>query len=283
MGTAALPFHEAANIFPMIEGDAFEAFIENIRQLGQCEPIVLLDDKILDGRNRYRACCIADIPPKFVQADLGDMSPVDYVLAHNLHRRHLSESQRAMVAVAVKEIEHQAAKERQQQAGHEHGRGKPMANLPQAISRGAARDIAASKLNVSGRLVDEAAHITRNGCTELIEAAKRGDIKVSSAKRIAHLPPKEQREVLSQGAAAARQRASEISNAAKKDGGKPATAEYATKLYVSRKAYESARKAVAELTADLSKKPAITVNVELCRMKSAKLLAAMDKILGVKD
>ena len=47
-------YHELANLFPLLEGDAFWALVEDVRVNGVREPIVLLDGQILDGRNRPR-------------------------------------------------------------------------------------------------------------------------------------------------------------------------------------------------------------------------------------
>ena len=48
--------HKFADIFPMIEGDGLENLKQDIKEHGQLEPVILFEDKILDGRNRYRAC-----------------------------------------------------------------------------------------------------------------------------------------------------------------------------------------------------------------------------------
>ena len=52
-----MEFHELANIFPLIEGEDLEALVEDIWKNGIQENIIYtFEGKILDGRNRYRAC-----------------------------------------------------------------------------------------------------------------------------------------------------------------------------------------------------------------------------------
>jgi hypothetical protein len=51
-------FHPFADLFPMLDKDSvgFKALIEDIKANRQYEPVVLLEGKILDGRNRYNGC-----------------------------------------------------------------------------------------------------------------------------------------------------------------------------------------------------------------------------------
>ena len=57
-------FHPFADIFPLLEGEEFDRFVEDIRQNGQRETIVKTpDNRVLDGRNRYRACLAAGVEP----------------------------------------------------------------------------------------------------------------------------------------------------------------------------------------------------------------------------
>ncbi len=113
--------HPAARLFPLIKGDEFEALVDDIRENGQREPILLHPDgSILDGRNRYLACRKLGIEPKSEHWD-GEGSPEEIVLSLNLHRRHLSSAQRAAIAVEILPKLEAEAKELQRLS---QGRGK---------------------------------------------------------------------------------------------------------------------------------------------------------------
>lgn len=87
--------HPASETFPLIEGDEFGALVSDIRENGQLEPVVLLDGEILDGRNRYRACEQLGIDCKTIDAnETARKDPTAFVLSMNLHRRHITATQR---------------------------------------------------------------------------------------------------------------------------------------------------------------------------------------------
>jgi len=85
---------------------------EDLEKNGLLEPIVLCDEQILDGRNRSLACPMAGIAPRFERPTI--VSPVSYVLSKNLHRRHLTTSQRAAIAAEVVPLLREEARKRQE-------------------------------------------------------------------------------------------------------------------------------------------------------------------------
>jgi N6-adenosine-specific RNA methylase IME4/ParB-like chromosome segregation protein Spo0J len=168
--------HPLASLFTLIEGAEFAALVESIRRNGVIEPIVLCEGKILDGRNRARACVAAGVEPAFITLD-PDTDPLAFVIARNLHRRHLNESQRAMVAAKL--------------ATMRQGERTDLSPIGEMlISQGAA----AGLLNVGKRSVERAANVIERGAPELSDAVTRGKFSVSAAAEIVKaLPADEQR------------------------------------------------------------------------------------------
>lgn len=113
-----MKFHQIADIFPLIEGEEFDKLVEDVRANGLLEPIWLHPDgSIIDGRNRYRACIKAGVAPR-TRTWTGSGSLVEFVLSMNLHRRHLTASQKACVATDVLTwMEKEAAARRKETQG----------------------------------------------------------------------------------------------------------------------------------------------------------------------
>lgn len=91
-------FHEVANIFPMMSGDEYADLVADIRANGLIEPIWTHAGKIIDGRNRYRACVESGVKPEYRKYTGKEAELVSFVVSLNLKRRHLNETQRAVVA-----------------------------------------------------------------------------------------------------------------------------------------------------------------------------------------
>lgn len=89
-------FHPLSEFFPMLPAEEFDELKASIGEIGQREPIVLYEDQILDGRNRYEACQQLGIEPKVEQLN-GKIDPLALVVAANLRRRHLNGPQRIAI------------------------------------------------------------------------------------------------------------------------------------------------------------------------------------------
>ena len=193
-----IEIHPAAELFPMMGTDELRALADDIKAHGLQEWCVLYQGKLLDGRNRWRACELVGVEPETCERDdEPGFDPIAYVISHNLHRRHLNESQRATVAAKLKKMLQPEAEKKKKTGksadGAAGGRGKKknlVENLPQGNGR--TRDQAAALLNVSGKSVDHATTVLEQGSNELVQAVERGEVAVSKAAKIAKTTDKKQ-------------------------------------------------------------------------------------------
>jgi 16S rRNA G966 N2-methylase RsmD len=94
--------HPAADAFPMMDRKEAADLKNSIRKRGQQVPIILCQGKILDGRNRYKACVELGIKPVTKEFD-GDGSPWLWVWDHNAERRHLPAGTKAAIRLDIEE------------------------------------------------------------------------------------------------------------------------------------------------------------------------------------
>lgn len=97
------PIHPAADMFPMLDDTSLRDLAEDLKANGQLEPIWTYEGAILDGRNRLVACRLAGVTPVFQEwaPNQDSATPTTFVVSRNLHRRHLTPSQRAALAVQL--------------------------------------------------------------------------------------------------------------------------------------------------------------------------------------
>ena len=200
----SLQYHPFADVFPLMQGEEFEELVEDIRENGLHESVVLHEDKILDGRNRYRALqaicerkqmrgrgwgvyegttiepvdlkLLPDVPwfRRYSVVESGD--PRDFVISKNIHRRHLNESQRSMIAAKLACM----------------GVGRPPEDANSANLRNFSQLEAAERMHISERSVRTAKQVVDKGSPSLVEAVEKGKASVSAAAEIVDLPTDEQ-------------------------------------------------------------------------------------------
>jgi ParB-like chromosome segregation protein Spo0J len=226
-------FHEVANIFPLMSPEEFTGLVDDIKKNGLREPVWLYEGKIIDGRNRYKACREAGEKPRFSYYSGGPETLVDFVVSQNLHRRHLTASQKAMLGAEIERELARLAKDRQRLAAvktnGKTGRATQVeiipqasgatvtANLPEASKaeqsseptagagtlvqkfapaiKGKARDQAAQLAGVNRQYVSDAKKIVANA-PEVAERVKAGTMDMQDAKALADLPAPQRRAAL---------------------------------------------------------------------------------------
>ena len=179
-----IEFHPIANIWPLMKGKEFDALKEDINKTAKLlHPIVLFENKILDGRNRYNACRDVAVKPDFVELPAGT-DPIAYVISANEQRRHMSQSQRALVA----------AKRASFKLGdNQHSGGE-----------GLSIEKASQLLNVSTASISRCKSVLSTGVPELVQMVEQDRLPASVAEEAAKLPKDKQTELVKEGADAVR-------------------------------------------------------------------------------
>lgn len=113
--------HEFCRLFPDMPEEEYKALKEDIASNGLLEPVIIYQDKILDGKNRYRACMELGIEPKIIEFNGDEISALNFVISKNLKRRHLSQSQKAALAVEILPLIEKYTREKKVKAGVEYG------------------------------------------------------------------------------------------------------------------------------------------------------------------
>lgn len=217
--------HPAAELFPMLDDARLAELAADIRENGLREPIQMLDGRIIDGRNRYRACQMAGVTPQFKQVAT-DANPWALVWSLNGQRRDLTSDQRYLLweecaendkewQAEQKRIQDEANKKRADAAKAQHtvsnpraGETKPASGPPticgetkasepnpkpenkKAKSKNPTADAKANSAGVDRGTVERNNWLAKHR-PDLLDQVKSGKISSSQAQKQAK---KEQRE-----------------------------------------------------------------------------------------
>jgi ParB-like chromosome segregation protein Spo0J len=179
---AELKTHPLAELLPPMTEEEYAGLRADVRvRRGLLDPIILYEGQVLDGRHRYRACIELGIQPVTCEWDRKG-SPLDFIIAKNLHRRHLTVGQRAMLADEI--------------ATMQQGARTDLAQIC-AMSQ----PEAAKKIRVSRSSAQMAREVRKNGVPAIVAAVKSGQMPLGRAHKIAKLSNEQQEVVLAQGSA----------------------------------------------------------------------------------
>lgn len=188
VGVLDKEFHPVANIFPLLQGEEYEKLKTDIAQNGLIEPIWLHPDgRIVDGRNRWRACTETNTNARFETWNEARHGPlVSFVVSLNIRRRHLDSSQRAAVAVAALPMLEDEARERQLASLPKEGLKGFQSSVSQKIDthseNGRATEQAAEIFHTNRQYVSDAKNLNRESL-ELFEQVKNGKLSIPQAKQ----------------------------------------------------------------------------------------------------
>ncbi len=176
--SAELGFHPLADVFPLLEGEAFDTLIADIKARGLLLSITLYEGQILDGRNRWRACRVLGIDPK--REEYTGTDPGAWVWSMNAERRQLTVSQRAIAKAKLLKLTH---------GGYRHGLADRSTVESQVLPGGLENDHektikeAAKEASIGHSSLERAKRILQEGTEEMIKAVESGKLTVKAAHK----------------------------------------------------------------------------------------------------
>jgi len=178
--TRKLRPHPQADLVPRMSEDEYAAFLENVSADGILVPLEITSaGVVVDGHQRLRAAgelSLVRVPVRVIQPGEG---LVEYMLAAAIHRRHLSPSQRAILALELHAYQQQRQASAQRKRANLRNAVVDVAALPHR-GGGRSRDLAANLAGVSPRLIQNAIAV-REHAPELYSQAKAGELTLQRA------------------------------------------------------------------------------------------------------
>jgi ParB-like chromosome segregation protein Spo0J len=179
-----MEWHPYAKLFPMLSEAELQSLADDIGANGQRHPIIVdPKNRIIDGRNRAAACEIAQVKPVTTVFDGSDREVLAMVVSENIHRRHLSDKQRAMIAA---EIANLPAHRPSDKSADRRTSSEPVVTQEEA----------AELMNVPERTLQRARMVKVNAVPEVQDAVVNEDLPLTKAEAIARLPKEDQPKAL---------------------------------------------------------------------------------------
>jgi len=250
---------ELQSLIPALSQEEYNQLEKNIIADGCRDPLVLWDDTIIDGHNRFKICTDNNISFSVTSMIFDAESDVRiWMIRNQFGRRNISNYQSAELALELKPLLAKKAKETQ-------GQRSDLSEIS-TKSKTDTREEIAKEAGVSSNTISKVERIQADATEEVIEQVKSGDISINKAYQdIKTEEVKEQR----------RQRAEEI----KKGNSELDTVKSYRVIYADPPwKYGDERTGLDGYTAAVDHYPTMSIN-EMCEQIPVKEIAEDDAVL----
>ena len=182
---------EFESLIPPLHPDELAQLEANILAEGCRDPLVLWDDVLIDGHNRYAICRKHGIPFTTVQAAL--VTSIDdailWIVSNQLGRRNITDFTRGELALRTKPIIEARAKAKQATST---GGVNPQLMQISAQAGIVTRKVVAQAAGLSHDTIRKIEKIQTSAAPEVLAAVRAGEISINAAAKVADLPAEEQ-------------------------------------------------------------------------------------------
>lgn len=177
---------EFRSLIPSLTEDEYKGLEQSILKEGCRDALVLWGDTLIDGHNRFEICTKYGLPFKTINANFQDrQAAVEWIILNQFGRRNLPAYERARLALRLKPVIAEKAKEKQREAG----------GAVRQISDKAVIDTKKEIAKVSGLSHDTIAKvekIERQAAPEVKDQLRKGELSINQAYQTVRREEKKQ-------------------------------------------------------------------------------------------
>lgn len=178
---------EFAALIPPLTADEYSGLEQSILSEGCRDAIILWNNIIVDGHNRYRICKAHNIPYRTETKEFASREEVMlWMFQNQLSRRNLNDFQRIEIVHKWEDAVKAQAERRMLK-----GKADPMEKLP----HGTSRDTLGTIAGVSGRTYEHAVEVLDKAPQAVLDAVRKNELSINSAYKVTQMPPKKQKEI----------------------------------------------------------------------------------------
>lgn len=183
---------EFAGLIPPLTEEEYRGLETSILAEGCRDALVVWNDVLVDGHNRYKICTAHGVPYKTAQKDFADRNEVLlWMLNNQLGRRNLNDFQRVEMVRKCENAVKAKAKERQ------GTRTDLENNIVPKSAQSRSRDELAQMAGVGHSTYEHATAVLDKAPEEVKQAVRNDELSINAAYEVTKLPQEKQQEVSS--------------------------------------------------------------------------------------
>lgn len=192
---------EFQSLIPPLTYEEKKMLEESILSEGCRDAIVVWNDTIIDGHNRYEICKKHGIPFETVNREFESRNEViEWIIKNQFGRRNLPLHERARLALRLKSVIAEKAKSNKQEAANKMNLivgNNVSAEICENVLPIDTREEIAKAAGVSHDTIAKVEKIEEAAPAPIVQASRKGDISVNAAYQVTKMMQEEQEEIAS--------------------------------------------------------------------------------------
>ena len=192
---------EFKSLIPPLTFEEKKMLEESILKEGCRDAIVVWNDTIIDGHNRYEICKKHRIPFETVNREFESRNEViEWIIKNQFGRRNLPLHERARLALRLKSVIAEKAKSNKQEAANKMNLivgNNVSAEICENVLPIDTREEIAKAAGVSHDTIAKVEKIEEAAPDPIVQASRKGDISVNAAYQVTKMMQEEQEEIAS--------------------------------------------------------------------------------------